>query len=113
MADVSEARVQYEVLAHYGAHERVRLWRNNSGLYFTRTGQRVRASVVGAPDLLGLIAPSGRLLAIECKSASGRLRPEQESFGRMVLTLGGVYIVARSLADVARIVEPILAETAA
>lgn len=95
-----EARAQHEILAAWGAHPRVRIHRNNTGLFFTRTGRGVRAGVVGAPDIEGIIAPYGRYIGIEVKSPTGRQRPEQVAYQRMTEAMGGIYILARSVADV-------------
>jgi hypothetical protein len=43
--------------------------------------------------------PGGRFLGVECKGARGRLSPEQKAFGEAVAERGGVYVVARSVAD--------------
>lgn len=49
---------------------------------------------------MGIIAPHGRLLAIEIKTGQARQSAEQKSFQIMVEKKGGLYIVARSLQDV-------------
>ena len=58
----------------------------------------------GAADLIGIIKPSGRFLAIEVKTARGRLRPEQANFLRLVKAFGGVAGVARSVEEAHAIV---------
>ncbi len=45
-------------------------------------------------------------MGIEVKTGSGRLRKEQEAFRDMILRFGGIYILARSLADVQKILSP-------
>lgn len=98
-----EADVQREILRLYGAHPRVRLWRANSGkgLVPTANGglRSVRFNVTGCPDIIGWIAPAGRFVGIECKSAAGQLRPEQAAFRDRLTADGGLYVVARSVAD--------------
>jgi hypothetical protein len=59
----------------------------------------------GSADLIGLRAyragdPAGQFVAIEVKAHTGRQSPEQFAFQVMVETLGGVYILARSVEDV-------------
>ena len=98
--DLSEAVLLHDILLEFGGRPDIRLWRNNSGLFWTRNGQRVRASVEGAPDLIGLMLPQGRFLGIECKSLTGRLSPVQKAFGEMIVRMGGLYCVARSVNDV-------------
>ncbi len=53
----------------------------------------------GIADILGIL-PDGKLLAIEVKSAKGRLQENQKIFLREIRDRGGVAMVARSLEDV-------------
>jgi len=106
----SEAMIQFEILEAWGAHSRLRLDRVNTGVGFfnddgpcrkTDHGARpVRFNPKGTGDIVGLIAPSGRLLMIEVKAAAGRQSKEQVVMQRVITTFGGLYIVARSVADV-------------
>lgn len=95
------------ILLRWGAHPQVRLWRANAGQAWVKTadgGMRpVEMNVKGCSDLLGLLGPHGRLLGIETKSAGDRLRESQIAFRAMVERLGGLYIVARSVEDVDRV----------
>jgi len=54
---------------------------------------------VGIADIIGVL-PGGRTLAIEVKTAKGRLTPEQHKFITEVNANGGLAFVARSLDDV-------------
>ena len=63
--------------------------------------QWLRFSWRGAPDLIGQLT-DGRILCVEVKRPSGRLRPEQEMFLATVRNQGGVAFVARSQDDVER-----------
>jgi hypothetical protein len=58
----------------------------------------VRFGEPGSPDFL-VFLPAGRTLHIECKSATGKLRPEQEAWKRDVERLGHVYVVVRTRAE--------------
>lgn len=78
--------------------------RLNSGagqLAFTdgTKSQWMRFSWRGAPDLIGQLT-DGRILCIEVKRPSGKLRPDQEAFLNVVRCQGGVAFVARSTDDV-------------
>lgn len=110
-APISEARVQYDVLQAWGAHERVRLARINTGVgWFNNKGpcrktdpgaRPVRFNPRGCGDAVGIIAPEGRFLMIEFKRpVGGEQREEQETMQRVIEAMGGIYILARSLADV-------------
>lgn len=52
-------------------------------------------------DVLGQLK-DGRLLGVEVKSPTGRLRPEQAAFLETIRAAGGVGFVARDLRDVRR-----------
>lgn len=94
-----------EILLAWGAHPSVRMWRANAGQAWVPAagGMRpVQMNVPGCADLIGLIL-GGRFLAIETKSASDRMRESQLAFRAMVERLGGLYIVARSVEDVDRV----------
>ena len=53
----------------------------------------------GVADVLGIVPPVGRLLAVECKSATGRPAPDQAWFLDAVRTAGGVALVVRDVAE--------------
>lgn len=55
--------------------------------------------MLGVSDIVGLF-PSGRLFAVEVKSATGRLSEHQRRFLDHINASGGVGIVARSIEDV-------------
>lgn len=94
-----EGVVVKAILAKYSMHERVRLWRVNTGA--VRIGNRfVRFGLKGQSDIQGVVGPHGLSIFIECKTVRGRLRPEQEAFGRMVQSMGALFVVARCIEDV-------------
>jgi hypothetical protein len=95
---VRESFVVHDILKAWGAHPRLRIARVNTGAALLR-GRLVRFGVPGTADIVGLMAPSGRLLMIECKTATGKQREAQVTMERVVTAMGGVYVVARSLAD--------------
>jgi hypothetical protein len=66
-------------------------------------GQWVKFGWPGAPDILGQM-PDGRVLALEVKRPSGRVRPEQAVFIGRVIGAGGLGAVVRSVDDVARVI---------
>ncbi len=75
------------------------VWRNNSGGYKPEgTSRFIRFGRKGSADIIGL-TKHGRFIAVECKSAKGKLRPEQERFGEDVADHNGIFIVAYSTDD--------------
>lgn len=86
-----------------GSRSDVRLFTIKQGAGLNRSGkfQRFGASK-GVSDILGVLAPSGRILAIELKVGRDRLSAEQLVFLGMVTRFGGLAIEARSVDDVLR-----------
>lgn len=61
---------------------------------------------VGSADILGILKPSGRFLAIEVKKPGGKPSEEQIAFLCAIRDAGGVAIVAQSLDDVRKVLYP-------
>lgn len=107
-ASPSEAEIQQVTLLRLGSRPDFRCWRNNVGAMRGANGRVVRFGLPGSADIMGVLqvvalgprVGEGRrvgvFVAIELKSATGRMTPDQERFRAMVLHLGGVYILARS-----------------
>lgn len=76
---------------------RVRVVRNSVGF---DPQARVRYGLgVGSADLVGLLRASGRVFAVEVKTATGRLSPDQRRWLQALRSLGGFACVARSVPD--------------
>ena len=103
-----ESSVVAEVLRYLESRPDVFAWRNNTGGAY-RPGSRVpiRFGLRGSGDILGLIA-GGRFLAVECKRpVGGRQSPDQRAFQVRVEALGGLYVLARDVGDVATALGPV------
>lgn len=75
----------------------------NTGAGFPpHSKQLVKFGVPGTGDIVGIIRGSGRMVQIEMKSLTGKQRKAQEVMQRVITEFGGLYFVARSLADVDR-----------
>lgn len=81
------------------------VWRNNIGSYTTATGAFIRYGVggVGGSDLIGIHKPTGRLLAIEVKTKTGKPSAAQLNFIQQVIAAGGIAGVARSPEDAVKL----------
>jgi VRR-NUC domain-containing protein len=114
---VSEAEIQAAIQLALSRGP-VRLFRTNAGNAWAgtiveRTARRlvlidyrpVRLGVPGMSDLIGFSQPGAVYTAVECKSATGRLRPEQRDFIALVLANGGRAGVARSVEDACAIIQ--------
>ncbi len=96
-----ESAALIEVLKALKSHPSV-VWceRMNSGA--AKVGNRfIRFGFTGCPDVLGQL-DDGRVLAVEVKSPTGKLRPEQSIFLDRIKAAGGVAFVARDCRDVFR-----------
>jgi hypothetical protein len=77
----------------------------------TDAGAAYRAGSFGAdtvpagwPDITGLM-PDGRFIGVECKAPTGRQSPAQKQMEESIRRRNGIYILARSIEDVARAIE--------
>jgi hypothetical protein len=100
----TEAQILKSVMQLLKHHPRVAsCWRVNSGTFQERNRdgsvRYIRANTAkGMSDIMGVLK-DGRTLAIEVKSATGRMRPGQEEFLATIRHAGGVAGVCRSVED--------------
>ena len=110
----SEQRIQQEIRLAVSKGD-TRVFRNNTGTLRDQHGRPVSFGLAkGSADLIGwrtiTITPEmvGQQVAvftsIEVKSATGRLRPEQQQWLDAVQAAGGIAGVARCVDDALRIV---------
>lgn len=96
---MSEKTIMQEVqlaLARMG----YKVFRNNSGYLRDIRGQYVHFGLcTGSADLIGIVPPSGRFLAIEIKTDKGVATKEQIAFLKMVNDCGGIGFIARSVEE--------------
>jgi len=82
---------------------RIYAWRNSVGAVTVKNPRGrdrfLRFGKPGSSDILGIL-PDGRFLAIECKTATGRLSVMQRDFIEDIRSRGGVAFVARGVEDV-------------
>jgi hypothetical protein len=78
-------------------------WRTNSGgLSVERAGRRHFYKFNGAKgcsDILGLLPPGGRMLAVECKLPGNRPTPDQQAFLAAIASAGGIALVITDIAQ--------------
>ena len=76
------------------------LWRNNvlKAMVQGRNGKprMMQAGMEGQADLSGIM-PDGRRLEVETKTPRDKMSDKQIAFRRMIMSRGGVYIIARDL----------------
>ena len=105
----SEHEIQQRIRLACG-RGRVRLWRNNTGALVDQQGRFMRFGLCkGSSDLIGLrsleITPElvgqriAQFVAMEIKTGSGTVSPEQRAFLQLVQQQGGLAGVCRSIAE--------------
>jgi hypothetical protein len=97
-----EQEIMNQIMLEVGRRPDVRLWRQNSGVARgLQSDTVIRMGVPGCGDLTGIVTISGIgiRLEIEVKTEKGRQSEQQIKFGKMVADRGGIYILARSVAD--------------
>lgn len=65
------------------------------------------AGIEGISDIVGVLRPAGRALAVECKIRPNRPTPQQWAFLKAVDAAGGLAVVAYSVDDVIAAVEAV------
>lgn len=91
----TEAQIQ-DAITSYLRAQRIPHSITESKRSFNEYGQLVRRIAPGWPDITGC-ARGGIMLAIECKSAKGRLRPEQARTLHALYQAGALVVIARSV----------------
>ena len=100
----TEAQILKAIMKFLAMHPKIaQCWRQNSGTFQERNRdgsvRYIRANPAkGMSDIMGVLK-DGRTLAIEVKSATGRMRPGQEEFLATIRQAGGVAGVCRSVED--------------
>ena len=96
-----ESEVQAGIMAYLSTRSDFYCWRANTSAGIAQSGQFMRSGMPGAADIQGVLAPIGHFVGIEVKRESGgKLSDDQKRWGENVARHGGIYIVARSIADV-------------
>lgn len=97
-----EKHIENSILEFLALHNIFAFKVKSQGTFDQAKGQFRRPSRYykkGVADILGIF--NGKFLAIEVKSAKGRLSPVQKLFLEQVHANGGMAFVARSIDDVA------------
>lgn len=64
-----------------------------------------KVSQKGWPDITAIHPLTGKFWGIECKTPEGYLSPDQKAVRRQIEDCYGIYTVARSIADVAEVLD--------
>ena len=106
----SESEIQRAIMQLLHKHPKVtKVWRQNSGVARKQYGDKVHHvrfnTAHGMSDIMAIMKGSGRVMALEVKSAKGRIAPHQEDFLSSIRAGGGIGAVVRSVDDVVKLLE--------
>jgi hypothetical protein len=94
---MSEGQIQDEIRLALSEEPGLVLWRNNVGVAQHRGARVAYGLAVGSADLIGCL--NGRFVALEVKTATGRLAPDQRRWADLVRARGGYVATVRSVAE--------------
>lgn len=84
-------------------------WRQNQGaIPLPGGGYRKFVGLKGVSDILGVLPPYGRLLAVEVKRPGGRMTTDQRMFQAAVNDLGGLAVCVEAVDELDRILSEVL-----
>ena len=104
MTKLSESNIQNMILDYLNQKGIFSFRVNTTGTYDSQRGvyrSLGKFQLKGTSDIIGCL-PDGKMLAIEVKSETGRLSPEQKAFIDKIKKQGGIAFVAKNLQDVER-----------
>jgi hypothetical protein len=85
------------------ALNRIPAWRQNAGAATATSNGKTRyvrfCGADGVSDILGLLPPTGRMLAVECKVGKRQVTAQQAAFLAKVAEAGGLALVVRDLLE--------------
>ena len=105
-----ESVLQAEIRLALGRDPSLVLWRNAVGQaeHVAGNGRTFRQAfglAKGSADLVGILAPAGRFVALEIKTPAGRVSPEQTTWLALVRSRGGFSAVVRSVDEAIAAIE--------
>lgn len=100
MRETGRGGLMEQIRLHLGSKPDLVLFRNQSGFVDRGGGRAERYGLTkGASDLIGVLAPNGRIFCCEVKAPGARETPEQKLFRELVTRMGGYACVARSVEE--------------
>jgi hypothetical protein len=96
---MSETELVSSILQALALEPGVVVWRNNTGQARLH-GSHVKFGLgIGSADIIGLVRPTGRFIALECKTEKGRASFAQFAWRNVVEENGGIYGLVRSVEE--------------
>lgn len=111
MSQEEHAALIDAILVEITAWPEVMAWKHATGVGVTAGRRIVRFGLKGSGDIIGSCA--GRAFAIDGKTGKAVQKPHQIAFERKWTKAGGLYVLARSVDDVAAALRPLIRRVAA
>jgi hypothetical protein len=106
-----EGRLLRTILEALRQEPDVLVWRNTTGVTHHESRRVTYGLALGSSDLIGLLGPHGRFVALEVKTPDGRVTEHQARFLARVRHHGGIAAVVRSVDDARATIAPARKET--
>lgn len=110
---LSEKQIETEILFRLNHIKDCYAWKNHTtGIFDPRRGVFRKLggyAIKGVSDIIGIY--KGKMLCLEVKSATGKLRPEQKKFLDRMKELGAITGVVRSWPEAQRVLDEIAGDT--
>ena len=104
---IKETKLMQNIRETVSKQYDISLWRNNTGVD-TEKGVRYGLGQGGA-DLVGVLGPNGRFIALEVKTYNWRVSHAQACWLESVRKRGGIAAVVRSVEEACKVVSDALA----
>lgn len=94
-----EKVLTHKILKRHGSRADLRIWRNETGLFWTAEGGRIKCGLcTGSADIIGIMAPRGKFIALEVKVAGTATTSQQTKFLACINRMGGIAGVVKDMA---------------
>lgn len=96
---MTEAQIEHSIRLALGQEFDLVLWRNTTGFVKHEDRAYRYGLCPGGSDLIGILKPSGRFVALEIKAPKGKATELQQQFINLIRSFGGFACVVRSVEE--------------
>ncbi len=89
MKEIGRGGTMEQIRLHLGSKPDLVIWRNQAGFHEEGERKMKYGLTRGASDLIGVMRPSGRFIAFECKAPGKKPTADQLAFISLVERMGG------------------------
>lgn len=99
---IPESQIQKAILDYLSYLPNIYFFRSGSGAIKTEKGKYFKTGKKGCPDII--VCKNGKFIGIEVKTEKGKLSPAQIKAREEIIKAGGIYLIAKSIDDVRKII---------